>query len=328
MTRDAPSSQAKTTAYAQDRVDAYFQTEAETWEQIYGRSDVSSVVFQDRQRIALKFMDETDLAPDSVVLEVGCGAGFLTLALLERGYEVRAIDSVDPMIARTQRRAAEAGMQDRLRVATADVHRLPFESESFGAVASLGVIPWLRDPVRALAEIARVLKPRGWLVVTTDNGARLTHLVDPFHYPILKPLKQAVKRTLERKGLRQPRIGARQYRLAEFDRLLLGAGFEKVTGVTCGFGAFTLFRQRVVPNRFGLALHRKLQELAERGTPFIRSAGGHYVVLARKAGRVDEPPMHSASGAKAADVVEDGTRIRQVVAVEDIPGTRRPQQLA
>jgi ubiquinone/menaquinone biosynthesis C-methylase UbiE len=189
------------------------------------------------------------------------------------------------MITRTERRAAEAGLQDRLHAAWGDAHALQFEDDSFTAVVALGVVPWLRDPGRALEEIARVLKPGGWFVVTADDRRRLTHLVDPRSNPLLTPLKRPLKRALERWGLRRPRMQARQHSLKEFDRLLEQAGFEKLVGMTCGFGVFTFLGLRVVPERLGLVLHRKLQELAERGTPILRSAGGHYIVLARKSRR-------------------------------------------
>ena len=52
--------------------------------------------------------------------------------------------------------------------------------------------------------------------------------------------------------------------------------------MTCGFGPLTLFHRRVVPHRLGAALERGCRWLADRGVPGIRSAGWHYMVLARK----------------------------------------------
>jgi ubiquinone/menaquinone biosynthesis C-methylase UbiE len=295
--RDASASRIEATRGSdQARVDAYFETEAQTWDEIYGRSDLTGVIFQDRQRIALSFVDMTQMTPGSAVLEVGPGAGFMTLALLERGYRVDAIDTVEHMIVRTERRAAEAGLGHLLDATSGDVHALEFEDESFAAAVALGVVPWLRDPTHALEEIARVLKPGGWLVATADNRGRLTHLVDPRSNPILTPLKKPLKRALERTGVRQPRMKARQHSLKEFDQLLAQTGFERRAGMTCGFGVFTFLGWRVVPERMGLALHRKLQELAERGTRFLLSAGGHYIVLARRSPQLTSPASPQRAG--------------------------------
>jgi hypothetical protein len=69
--RDASASRIQATSEdRQARVDAYFEKEAQTWDEIYGRSDVFSVTFQDRQRIALSFVDMTRMAPESEILEV------------------------------------------------------------------------------------------------------------------------------------------------------------------------------------------------------------------------------------------------------------------
>jgi SAM-dependent methyltransferase len=56
--------------------------------------------------------------------------------------------------------------------------RLPFDGSSFDAVVSFDVLEHVEDPGAALAEIARVLSPKGraWLVFPTYLGARSSHL--------------------------------------------------------------------------------------------------------------------------------------------------------
>jgi hypothetical protein len=80
---------------------------------------------------------------------------------------------------------------------------------------------------------------------------------------------------------RQPGINPWLHWPGEFDLLLEATGFEKVRSATVGFGPFTLFKQRLLPDAWGLRLHHYLQELADRRTPGLRLSGSHYLVLAR-----------------------------------------------
>jgi hypothetical protein len=71
---------------------------------------------------------------------------------------------------------------------------------------------------------------------------------------------------------------------AEFDRLLAGVGLEPLRGRTLGFGPFTLMRRPVLHGRPAVTVHRRLQALADRGLPGLRSTGSQYMVLARGGG--------------------------------------------
>jgi ubiquinone/menaquinone biosynthesis C-methylase UbiE len=94
------------------------------------------------------------------VLEVGVGTG-LNLPLYRRQQlaSLTAVDLSDGMLAQARRAAAAAGLPVQLR--RADVAALPFEDGSFDCVVdtfSLCVFP---DPVAALREMARVVRPSG-----------------------------------------------------------------------------------------------------------------------------------------------------------------------
>ena len=168
-------------------VTACFQTHARYWEDIYDGSDVTSRIYQHRRALALDWVDRLGLPDGAPVLEVGAGAGLTAVALAERGYQVTAVDTTAAMVDTVRRRAAEAAVSSRLRLALGDAHRLPFADGAFRLVVALGVIPWLHSPERAAQEMARVLTPGGYLVVSADNRARLTDLLDPRHNPAAAP---------------------------------------------------------------------------------------------------------------------------------------------
>ncbi len=97
------------------------------------------------------------------VLEVGCGPGALLIDLLAAGYQCKAIDRSPQMVAAAQGRLRRAG-HDPATVHQADVRQLPFAGASFDNVVSTFPTEYIVDP-HALAEIARVLRPGGRLIV-------------------------------------------------------------------------------------------------------------------------------------------------------------------
>jgi len=262
-------------------VEQYFESDAAFWSDVYRRADIFSVGIQRRQATALTWVDGLGLPLQTPILEVGCGSGMLSVALAQRRLSVRALDAVAEMVARTQRRAADLGVAAHLSAGVGDVHRLEAKDATFGVVIALGVLPWLHSPAIAIREMARVLRPGGWLIVSADNQRSLVNLVDPFRNPFLDPLKQAVIRLL-----RRPRpAGARPRgdRRAMIDGMLAEAGLTPVARTSCGFGPLWIAGHRILPAGSGLALERRLQTLADRGVPGLRSGGWHYMVLARKA---------------------------------------------
>jgi len=104
-----------------------------------------------------------DLRQGQRILEVGVGTG-LSLNTYPPGTEVTGIDISEPMLKRARLRAAEA------RGRSISIRRMDAQSMSFGAAAfdhviAPYVISVVPDPERVMAEIARVCRPGGTVVV-------------------------------------------------------------------------------------------------------------------------------------------------------------------
>jgi ubiquinone/menaquinone biosynthesis C-methylase UbiE len=269
----------------QRAVDAYFDAESSFWDEIYAGNEVYAVIHKHRHALALELIGQLGLPGGSRVLEVGCGAGLMTVALAERGFQIDATDTAPAMIDGARQNVRAAGASSQVTVSGADAHSLSFEDEVFDLVVALGVIPWLHSPNRALGELARVLRPGGYLIANVDNRWRLHYLLDPIFSPVFAPARRVVKWVLQRLGLRRQPASIPPNNLhsrGEFDRLISSLDLEKMGGSMYGFGPFTLFARRVLPKRLGVFVHRKLQRACDRGTPGLRSAGAQYLVLARK----------------------------------------------
>lgn len=94
-------------------------------------------------------------------LDVAAGTGSLALALAESGWEASAVDIAPRLIEAGRCRARAAGQHIRWHEASLD--DLPFEAGSFDLVASSFGLIFAADPVDALAEAHRVLRPGGRL---------------------------------------------------------------------------------------------------------------------------------------------------------------------
>jgi 2-polyprenyl-3-methyl-5-hydroxy-6-metoxy-1,4-benzoquinol methylase len=267
----------------QASVDAFFEQDASNWEAIYRRPDVFSVIHQHRQKIALDWVHSLRLSPDTRVLEIGCGAGFVSIELARRGYEVRSLDSTSAMVELTRRNAKRAGV--RVSVAQADAHHLDGHRDgNYGLVLALGVIPWLHSPEVAVAEMSRVLGQGGHLIVNADNRARLNHLLDPLLTPALGSVRVAA-RSLLTAGRPHPQAAPANllHWPGQFDALLARHNLHKIHAQTFGFGPFSVLGRRVGSEARSVRVHLQLQSLADRGVPGLRSTGAQYIVHAYKA---------------------------------------------
>jgi len=262
---------------SQQRVDRFFDGSADYWNAVYDGRDLTGRIYQRRMLAAVAWTGELGLAPGAPVLDVGCGAGLMTAQLARAGFTVTGTDSSLEMVHTAGRLLGERGLAASVTLCQADVHRLPFADGEFELVVALGVLPWLHDPATAVAELARVLAPGGWMILTADNRHRLNRLVEPRENPLLSPLRP-VKRAL-RHGSRNGSTSApsHRHRPREVDELLAGAGIAVAWRTTIGYGPFTALGRPVLPDRIGTALDERLQRAAADRWR-LRGAGWHYVL--------------------------------------------------
>jgi SAM-dependent methyltransferase len=117
-----------------------------------------------RERLLLDLFLAARPGPD--VLDAGAGQGSLSAKLASLGFEVTSTDSSP---------AAVSVLRERVTgdVVEADVTSLPFADESFDAAVLGEVLEHVEDDRRALAEVARVLRPGGVLALSVPANPKL-----------------------------------------------------------------------------------------------------------------------------------------------------------
>jgi ubiquinone/menaquinone biosynthesis C-methylase UbiE len=120
------------------------------------------------QQLRLRTIELAQLQRGDAVLDVGCGTGTLALLAKERVGATGRVSGIDPgpqQIARARSKAARRDLSIDFQIGV--IEQLPFPDQSCDVVLSTLMMHHLPDDLkrRGLAEIARVLKPQGRLVI-------------------------------------------------------------------------------------------------------------------------------------------------------------------
>ena len=138
----------------------------DTWTEPYDRwftTPVGRLVYAYEAQLLLELLDPQ---PGERILDAGCGSGIFTGEVLDRGATVVGLDLSLPMLHAALRRHART----RFFGLCADLSALPCADASFDRVWSMTAIEFIADAAPALAELERVTRPGGTIVVTTLNS--------------------------------------------------------------------------------------------------------------------------------------------------------------
>ena len=132
------------------------------WSRLYSISDAHSYHFQVRRARVL------ELLPEKVgrVLDVGMGPGILAEPIVKRGGTFDGVDLSPEMV----REASERyGHLEGTTFKVGNVESIQSPDAHYDQVLAIAVLEYLKTPDRALAEIARVLRPGGIAIITVPK---------------------------------------------------------------------------------------------------------------------------------------------------------------
>tara|TARA_B100002051_G_scaffold256989_1_gene273975 strand:+ start:255 stop:941 length:687 start_codon:yes stop_codon:yes gene_type:complete len=115
----------------------------------------------------IKFSGNID---DSIILDIGCGEGFL-LRMVKKAKKIVGID-----MSRTAIKRAKS-LSDNIEYHIGDASNMPFEDNSFDIIFSSEVLEHVLEPEKVFKEICRILKPNGRFVFSVPDEQRTLDLI-------------------------------------------------------------------------------------------------------------------------------------------------------
>jgi ArsR family transcriptional regulator len=155
------------TDQAQDRtrsIDAgdvkrFFESAAQEW-------DTMRLTYYD-ERVIETIADAIAVNKTQTVLDVGTGTGFIAAGLAPRAGRVLAIDNSPAMLNVARDNLAALGI-DNVELVESELSHLPFGDTAFDAAVANMVLHHAEDPAAMISEMARVVRPGGWVAITDE----------------------------------------------------------------------------------------------------------------------------------------------------------------
>jgi 2-polyprenyl-6-hydroxyphenyl methylase/3-demethylubiquinone-9 3-methyltransferase len=164
---------------------ALYDTLGERW---YAADDDPVALLRAESRLRNPWVARSirsQLTDSARVLDIGCGAGFLSNHLASVGFRVEGLDASADSLAV----AARHDLTQSVRYIEGDAAHLPYADGAFDVVCAMDFLEHVEDPARVVAEAARVLRPGGLFFFHTFNRNLLAWLV------VIKGVEWFVKNT-------------------------------------------------------------------------------------------------------------------------------------
>ena len=137
----------------------------DSWKSVY-RTTENEVFYE----LAFDYLASVYGSPDAgEVLDAGCGTGTKTMHLAKRGYSVVAVDISKKILDIASQDCAKNGYQERVTIGWEDLTAMTFRDGSYGRILCWGVLMHVPEIEKAIAELVRVTRQGGTIIVSEAN---------------------------------------------------------------------------------------------------------------------------------------------------------------
>ena len=131
---------------------------------------------------------ELDLQPEDELVDVGCGSATLFVDHAGHVRYVAGLDASELQLELARRRLAERIAAGTAEIVQGDAAHLPWEDGRFSVATSINALKFVPDPIAALREMHRVLRPGGRMAVTMGEAGYAPEGVDRGRGRRLRPV--------------------------------------------------------------------------------------------------------------------------------------------
>jgi len=169
----------------------YFDEVAQHWDKI--RESFFSEVVRD------KALSTADVKKGKIAADIGAGSGFITEGLIQKGLEVIAVDQSEAMLAEMRKKfTCMKGVDYRV----GESEHLPIPDGTVDYVFANMYLHHVESPSEAIQEMARILKPKGKLVITDLDEHTFEFLKAEHHDRWMGFMREDVRQWLIEAGLK------------------------------------------------------------------------------------------------------------------------------
>lgn len=254
-----------------------FDAASKEYARAYSGITPESHYFVTRQKIVLSFLDNLS---GGRILDVGCGPGMMAEPCTQRGFIYTGLDISEKMIDECRRRYHNTASAN---FCVGRIQNLPFEDDFFDALLCMGALEYVRAEQQddAMAEMIRVTKPGGLLIISHLNRLSPYRLWDKHVYAKARNLKKFAKRLLQGPSYSpEPEAPPRDFTEWERRNAIDARHLKIIDIVYFGFNVFPRPLDRLLP-RLAVWTSEKLNSQS-RGA--LRILGMAFVIAAQKAG--------------------------------------------
>ncbi|OGR32140.1 MAG: hypothetical protein A2091_12695 [Desulfuromonadales bacterium GWD2_61_12] len=271
------------------RIIDFFDADYGWWKEVYAPAlprRFFSFEMRKRRELVVELLNKYAATADHpCILECGCGPGGILGAFAAHRCRLTGID-----INRRHLTQARNEVGENVTWIQADVESLPFRDQSFDIVCCVGVLSYLREDEPAVAEISRVAKPGGVVIMALPNWLMLGKICDPYYYLVWMPLRAVRRLTCAIVAVpqRTQKFSAemiRRYRPATIDMVYRRHGLTEVESCNVSFGPLTLWRREFLPLPFSMRFSDALFAMGKKKVfSFLRSITNHWIACLVKTG--------------------------------------------
>lgn len=289
------------------------ETDLDRWEKHYYEDNYNGNRLRAREKRVLEFLDSLKLPRKAKILELGYGAGVTSAKIYGRGFDLIGVDISTKLkelaIKNCERFKNKNRATFEFRVGNAE--KLEFPDNSFDGVIGLGFLHYLGQPLSCLREVKRVLKPKGYFIITQRNMYGISSLDGPLKlmrtfyywlsnrkyelrwqdtilfYPLLwwASLTSGISgkmKKLEGNLKQHKRIGRVRKRLISFNRLKKMIQKVELDIIKEGGAGYLTKKSRIFP-KTAKRIDNYLQEISnKRRKSAIHKVGNSVVFMAEK----------------------------------------------